>query len=170
MECLYFGNRGDKTKLKVLYDNVKNGIVKWNGEAGKDETNIFVGKNQIKYKVSEELELKVDTSNLPKNEETNLRKFITTLKLKFKSEKSGKDYEIDVDFSLYKLLLQVISGYRPNKKDKNHFIKFIEFVNKLEETGSQNEKLIFTEKNRDINKKYKLEYDTEFEFYRFVEM
>jgi DNA phosphorothioation-dependent restriction protein DptF len=170
MECLYFGNRGDKTKLKALYDNVKSGIVKWNGEADKDQTNIFMGKNQIKYKVSEELELKVDTSNLPKNDDTDLKKFIATLKLKFKSERLGRNYEIDVDFSLYKLLIQVINGYRPNKKDKNNFIKFIEFINKLEETGSQNEKLIFTEKNRDVNKKYKLEYDNEFEFYRFVEI
>lgn len=170
MVDLYFWNRGDKPKLKTLYDNVKKGIVKWNGESDKDQINIFMGKNQIKYKVSEELELKVDTSNLPKSDETNLKKFITTLKLKFKSVNLGKAYEIDVDFSLYRLLIQVINGYRPNKKDKNHFIKFIEFVNKLEETGSQNEKLIFTEKNRDVNKKYKLEYDTEFEFYRFVEM
>lgn len=170
MENLYFWNRGDKPKLKTLYDNVKNGILKWNGEAEKDQINIFVGKNQIKYKISEEIELKVDTSNLPKNDELELKKFVTIMKLKYKSEKLERSYEIDIDFSLYKLLLQVIDGYRPNKKDKNHFIKFIEFINKLQETGSQNEKLVFTEKNKDVNKKYKLEYDTEFEFYRFVEI
>lgn len=170
MKGLYFWNKGDKQRLKNLYDNVKNGIIKWNGEAEKDQINIFMGKNQIKYKISEDLELKVDTSNLPKNDEIDIKKFITTLKLKYKSEKFEKAYEIDVDFSLYKLLMQVVNGYRPNKKDKNQFIKFVEFINKLEEIGSQNEKLIFTEKNRDLNKKYKLEYDTEFEFYRFVEI
>ncbi|EPY2309463.1 DNA phosphorothioation-dependent restriction protein DptF [Clostridium sporogenes] len=170
MKSVYSWNRGDKKDLKQLYDNVKNGIVKWNGEAEKGQINVFMGKNQIKYKVSEDLELKVDTSNLPKRDETDIKKFITTLKLKYKNEKLEKAYEIDVDFSLYQLLIQVINGYRPNKKDKNQFIKFIEFINKLEETGSQNEKLIFTEKNREVNKKYKLEYDTEFEFYRFVEI
>jgi len=170
MKSVYYWNRGDKKDLKQLYDNVKNGIVKWNGEAEKGQINVFMGKNQIKYKVSEDLELKVDTSNLPKREETDIKKFITTLKLKYKNEKLEKAYEIDVDFSLYQLLIQVINGYRPNKRDKNQFIKFIEFINKLEETGSQNEKLIFTEKNREVNKKYKLEYDTEFEFYRFVEI
>lgn len=170
MEGLYYWNRGDKLKLKTLYDNVKNGIIKWNGEADKDQINIFMGKNQIKYKISEDLELKVDISNLPKSLESELKKFITVLKLKYKSENLEKAYEIDIDFSLYKLLIQVINGYRPNKKDKNHFIKFIEFINKLEETGSQNEKLIFTEKNRDVNRKYKLEYDNEFEFYKFMEM
>ncbi|KRU27451.1 DNA phosphorothioation-dependent restriction protein DptF [Clostridium sporogenes] len=170
MKSVYSWNRGDKKDLKQLYDNVRNGIVKWNGEAEKGQINFFMGKNQIKYKVSEDFELKVDTSNLPKSDEADIKKFITTLKLKYKNEKLEKAYEIDVDFSLYQLLIQVINGYRPNKKDKNQFIKFIEFINKLEEIGSQNEKLIFTEKNREVNKKYKLEYDTEFEFYRFVEI
>lgn len=170
MSSLYFWNRGDKLRLKSLYNDVRYGIVKWNGEADKDQINIFIGKNQTKYKLSQDIELKIDTSNLPKNNETNLKKFITTLKLKYKSEKDDNSYDIDVNFSLYKLLIQVINGYRPNKKDKNHFIKFIEFINKLEDTGSQDEKLIFTEKNRESNKKYKLEYDTEFEFYKFVEI
>lgn len=170
IQNLYFWNRGDKSKLKNLYDNVKNGILKWNGETEKDQINIFMGKNQIKYKISEYIELKVDTSNLPKSNEVELKKFGTVMILKYKSEKLNKSYEIDVDFSIYKLLLQVTEGYRPNKKDKNHFIKFVEFINKLSETGSQKEKLLFTEKNRDVNKKYKLEYDSEFEFYRFVEI
>ncbi|MCY6483013.1 DNA phosphorothioation-dependent restriction protein DptF [Clostridium aestuarii] len=108
MEGLYFWNRGDKLKLKTLYDNVKNGIVKWNGGADKD---------QIEHKISEELEFKADTSNLPKSKEADLKKFITTLKLKYKSEKLGNAYEIDVDFTLYKLLIQVIKGYRPNNLD-----------------------------------------------------
>lgn len=170
MENLYFWNRGDKSKLKTLYDNVKNGILKWNGETEIDQINIFIGKNQIKYKVSEDIELKVDISNLPKSNQLELKKFATVMILKYKNEKLNKSYKIDVDFSLYNLLLQVIDGYRPNKKYKNHFIKFIDFINKISETGSQNEKLIFTEKNRNVNKKYKLEYDKEFEFYRFVEI
>jgi len=170
MRALYYWNRGDKAKLKNIYMDVKDGIVKWNGEVDKDHINIFIGKNQIKYNVSEEIELKANTDNLPINNETNLNKFIFSLKMKYKSDKLDKSQEIDVDFGLYKLLMQVNNGYRPNKKDKNHFIKFIEFINKIEETGSQNEKLIFTEKNREVNMKYKLEYDTEFECYRFVEI
>lgn len=170
MSALYYWNRGDKARLKNIYMDVKEGIVKWNGEVDKDHINIFIGKNQIKYNVSEEIELKANTDNLPVNNETNLKKFISSLKMKYKSDKLDKSQEIDVDFRLYKLLMQVNNGYRPNKKDKNHFIKFIEFINKLEETGSQNEKLIFTEKNREVNMKYKLEYDTEFECYRFVEI
>lgn len=167
--ALFYWNKGDKARLKSVYNNVKDGIIKWNGEADKDHINIFIGKNQIKYKVSEKIELKADTSNLPKNDENDLKKFIGNLKLKYRGKNGEKSYEIDVDYTLYKLLVQVNSGYRPNKKDKNHFIKFIEFINKLEDTGSQNEEIIFTEKNRENNKKYKLELD-EFNTYRFVEI
>lgn len=170
MNALFYYNKGDKIKLKNVYENVKNGIMKWNGEAEKDHLNIFIGKNQTKYKISEKVELKADTRNLPQNEDDNLKKFIGMLKLQYRDDKSGKSYEIDIDYSLYKLLVQVNNGYRPNKKDKNHFIKFIEFISKLEETGSQDKELIFTEKNRENNKQYKLEFDDEFETYRFVEI
>lgn len=170
MNAIFYWNKGDKAKLKNVYNNVRYGIINWNGEADKNYMNIFMGKNQIKYKVSEKIELKVDTSNLPKSDEDDLKKFIETLKLKYRNENSETSYEIDIDYNLYKLLIQVNNGYRPNKKDKNHFIKFIEFINKLEETGRQNEELLFTEKNRENNKKFKLEYDEEFETYRFVEI
>ena len=36
--------------------------------------------------------------------------------------------------------------------------------------GSQKSELIFTEKNREQNKKFRLEYDDEFEIYRFMEI
>ena len=92
------------------------------------------------------------------------------MKLKYKKEGTNDSNEIDLDYSLYDLLQKVINGYRPNKKDKNQFIKFIEFINRTEEMGSRDEELVFTEKNKDTNKKYKLEYNDEFEEYRFVEI
>lgn len=170
MKNIYFWNKGDKHKLKNLYNIVKSGILKWNGESEKDQINIFMGKNQIKFKISQNIELKPNTSNLLENEANELKKFNTTLKLQYKNENKDKSYEIDIDFSLYKLLIKITNGYRPNKKDKNQFINFIQFINKLEETGSQNDKLIFIEKNKNINRKYKLEYDCEFEFYKFMEI
>lgn len=170
MSALFYWNKGDKVKLKNVYNNVKDGIVKWNGEADKDYINIFLGKNQIKYKASEKIQLKADTSNLTVIDKNELKKFIGNLILQFKDEKGENSYEIDIDYNLYKLLVQVSNGYRPNKKDKNHYIKFIEFISKLEDTGSQNKEIIFTEKNQEKNNKYKLEFDEEFETYKFVEM
>ena len=170
IKYLYFWNKGDKAKLIGLYGEIKDGILKWNGEAEKNHINIFVGKNQVKYKVSEELELKADASNLPNNKESELIKFLTEMDIRYKGDKLDRSCGIDVDYSLYELLIRVGNGYRPNKKDKNHFIKFIEFINKIECAGSQNSQLTFTEKNREENKKYRLEFDEEFEIYRFVEI
>lgn len=170
MKNMYYWNKGDRIELVNLYNDVKNGILKWNGQSAKGQINIFIGNNQNKYKVSEDIELKADTSNLVEHDEKELKKFMTTLRLRYKSEKSDESHNIDIDFALYKLLRHVNEGYRPNKKDKNQFVNFIEFINKLEEAGSQNQKLIFTEKNREQNKKYKLEYDSEFKFYRFMEI
>lgn len=170
IKYLYFWNKGDKAKLIGLYGEIKDGILKWNGEAEKNHINIFVGKNQVKYKVSEEIELKADASNLPNNKDSELIKFLTEMDIRYKSDKLDDSCGIDIDYSLYELLIRVGNGYRPNKKDKNHFIKFIEFINKIECSGSQNSRLTFTEKNREENKKYRLEFDDEFEIYRFVEI
>lgn len=170
IKYLYFWNKGDKAKLIGLYGEIKDGILKWNGEAEKNHINIFVGKNQVKYKVSEEIELKADASNLPNNKDSELIKFLTEMNIRYKSDKLDDSCGIDIDYSLYELLIRVGNGYRPNKKDKNHFIKFIEFINKIECSGSQNSRLTFTEKNREENKKYRLEFDEEFEIYRFVEI
>ena len=170
IKYLYYWNKGDKGKLIGLYNEIKNGILKWNGEADKNSINIFIGKNQTKYKVSEELELKADASNLPNSKENELIKFLTEMNIRYKGNNLDNTCDIDVDYSLYELLIRVGNGYRPNKKDKNYFIKFIEFINKIECSGSQDSKLIFTEKNKEENKKYRLEFDEEFEIYRFVEI
>ena len=92
------------------------------------------------------------------------------MEIKFKGDRLEKSEGIEIDYSLYQLLKKVTKGYRPNKKVRNQFIKFIEFINKLELAGSQDQSLVFTEKNREDNKKYRLEYDDEFEMYRFVEI
>ena len=99
-----------------------------------------------------------------------MEKFLTTIEIKYKGDSLGESCGIDIDFPLYELLIRVGNGYRPNKKDKNHFIKFIEFMNKIEMAGSQKTQLIFTEKNREENKKFRLEYDDEFEIYKFMEI
>lgn len=167
---MYLWNKGDKSIRKTLYSEVRDGILKWNGEAEKGHINIFIGKNQIKYKTSEEIDLKIDISNIPSNDEVELIKFVTTLDVRYKNDSVNGSYGIEIDYLLFELLSKVNKGYRPNKKDKNHFINFIEFINKIESVGSQKDSLTFVEKNREENKKYKLEYNEEYEEYRFVEM
>lgn len=170
IKYVYYWNKGEKAKLKELYAQVKEGILKWNGETDKNQINIFIGKSQLKYKISEQIDIKFDTSNIPTSSEIELNKFVTVMELKFKCENRHESYTVDIDYSLYHLLRRIAQGYRPNKKDKNQFIKFIEFMTKLELAGSQKTQLTFTEKNRECNKNYRLEYDEEFEIYKFMEI
>lgn len=166
---LYYWNKGEKTKLSNLYNFIKSGILKWNGESAEKSINIFLGKSQNKYKISEKIDFKADTKDLPNCEDEELVKFLNTMEIKFKSDDLGSLGAINVDYALYSLLKSINKGYRPNKKDKNKFIKFIEFVNNIEAIGSQNKLLLFTEKNREQNKTYILEYDDEFDTYKFLE-
>ena len=111
------------------------------------------------------------TSAFPGGQIPNvIDKFLTTIEIKYKGEGLNESCAIEIDFPLYELLTKVSNGYRPNKKDKNQFIKFIEFISRIEMAGSQKSELIFTEKNREQNKKFRLEYDDEFEIYRFMEI
>lgn len=170
IQALFYWNKGEKVKLKEFYSNIRMGILKWNGEADKNSINIFLGKNQTNYKVSEKISLKADTGNLPTNTDNELIKFFSTVTVIFKGNGEDNEYKIEVDYPLYKLLTRINNGYRPNKKDKNQFINFVDFINKVEEAGSQNEELIFSEKNTENNRQFKLEYDEEFETYKFMEI
>ena len=49
-------------------------------------------------------------------------------------------------------------------------IRIILLNYKIECAGSLNNQLTFSEKNKEENKKYRLEFDEEFEIYRFVEI
>ena len=159
---VYYWNKGDKRELKSIYRNVKTAILKWNGDSEEKEINIFIGKKQSKYKISEEIEIKPDTTNLSTNSDVKLERFLEDLNLIYKVK--DRCFDFDIDYSLYKTLSKINRGYRPNKIDKSHYIKFVESLNNIIECGSQDEFIFFTEKNKEKNKKYKLEYDDDFGF------
>jgi len=171
MTHLYQWNRGQLGKLKPLYREIIQGVQKWNGVADKNQVNIFIGKNQTDYKISEELDLKEDFSNLPhETKETKLVKFMPELEIKLSNKAAQTSFPIEVDFPLYELLNKVNRGYRPNKKDKNYFIQFVEFLNHVVSLGSQDIELFFTEKNQSKNKQYRLEYEENYGTYKFMEV
>lgn len=170
IQDLYNWNKCDKSKLKDLYVRIKTAIMKWNGESDQNEINIFIGKNQLNYKISEEINIRPDLSNLTVNNSVKLEKFLDNLRLMYKVENSDKSYVFEIDFDLYETLQKVLAGYRANKLDKAHYIKFVETLENIIALGSQKEKMFFTEKNREENKKYILEYDEDFGGFSFMEV
>ena len=118
-----------------------------------------IGKNQVRYKLSQSLEIKSDLNDLKENENDELFKFNQNIILNYKNENKGESYSIDIDFNLYDLLMRVKNGYRPNNNDKYNYINFVEFINKIERLGNQN-KEIFVEDRFELNGgKYKFTYD-----------
>jgi len=170
MKDLYFWNKGVISNLSTLYEEIKNAIYKWNGENRNESTNIFVGKNQMKYRMSQRLEIEPHLGNIHYLEDNEMYKFIPNLVLEFLGGNNGLPFIIDIDYSLYNLLKDINLGYRPNKKDKYNFISFIEFISKIMENGSQSKEIIIEDKYGNQMRSYKLIYDKTFDLYKFTEI
>lgn len=170
MKNVYYFNKGEKNELKEIYKNVKNAIYNWNGDCEIDKINLYIGKNQVRYRLSQSLEIKSDLNNLKENENDEIFKFNQNIILNYKNESKGESYSIDIDFNLYDLLMRVKNGYRPNKDDKYNYINFVEFINKVEKLGNQN-KEIFIEDRFELNGgEYKFTYDEDFDEFKFIKV
>lgn len=167
MKNLYYWNIGERRKLANLYNNVKVAIYNWNGEVSDGRINISIGKNQMRYKISQKLNLSADLSNIKVNGSEELLKFNPSLIIGYKSEDKGTNYKIDIDFNLYELLMRIKDGYRPNKNDKYNYINFVEFINKIQKLGSQNKEIYIEDKQGLGISNYKLVYNQEFEVFEF---
>ncbi|MCD1262002.1 DNA phosphorothioation-dependent restriction protein DptF [Paenibacillus athensensis] len=167
MTYLFLWNSGRKSQLRVLYTQIKEAIYLWNGEADSDQINLFLGKNQLRYKLTQSLELSSYVTDLVERGGDHLNKFSPTLQLKFKTT-NEQIYRVDVDFSLYSLLMNIRNGFRPNKKDKANFINFVEFMGKILSSGVRGNELMFQEQMGEKLVKYKLTYDENFGEYNFA--
>lgn len=167
IESLYYWNKGEKRKLSNLYNDVKMAIYNWNGEASDGRINISVGRNQMRYKMSQRLSVSADLSNLNSNISEELFKFNPSLIMGYKNEEKCKQYKIDIDFNLYELLTRVKDGYRPNKNDKYNYINFVEFVNRIQRLGNQNKEVYIEDKQGIGMYNYRLVYNHEFEVFEF---
>lgn len=167
MKFLYYWNKGERKKLANLYNDVKIAVYNWNGEASDGRINISIGKNQMRYKISQRLNLSADLSNIKVNESQELLKFNPSLIIGYKDEDKKISYKIDIDFNLYELLMRIKDGYRPNKNDKYNYINFVEFVNKIQKLGSQNKEIYIEDKEGLGTSNYRLVYNQEFEVFEF---
>jgi DNA phosphorothioation-dependent restriction protein DptF len=168
MQSLYDWNKGERRKLSNLYKDVKEAIYNWNGEAQDGRINISIGRNQMRYKMSQRLNISPDISNLKSDSNDELFKFNPSLIIGYKNDEKGSQYKIDIDFNLYELLMRVKDGYRPNKNDKYNYINFVEFINKIQKLGNQNKEVYIEDKLGSSTFKYKLVYNKEFGEFEFI--
>ncbi len=166
---LYVLNMKEKSpELKSAYDLIKNGIYNWNGSMKEgDRISVFAGKKQMIYQMKQDLELKPYTKDLRgRQEERELEKFIPFMKMSFQTNE-GIPHEIELDYFLFELINKITRGYRPNKKDKDNYIKFSNFVDSLSKEGKQNREVYIEDRLNRIS--FGIKKDEDWEEFTFVE-
>lgn len=161
MRALYAWNTGDYQSLKPIYGTVEKSVLSWNGRSGKDEMQLSVGKKKIDYHLFQRIQIRPIVTNLPKMKQGKLSSFKDELKLEYKY-KNSEVAELDVDFSLYKLLKRVLNGYVPSLNDKKLNVKCVEFINRISRGGSKMEQLYIRDLSQKDPKEYKLSFDESF--------
>ncbi|KQL33526.1 DNA phosphorothioation-dependent restriction protein DptF [Bacillus sp. FJAT-25509] len=138
---LYSCERRDIKEIKSIYNLLKQAIFKWKGSPKGDY--IFINKPTEKFRIAQSLTLKPSTNHFKLQNDEVLSAFKTYFLLGY-SNNEGKEEFLEVDYFIFELLTKISNGYRPNKKDEEEGIKFIEFVEKVMQFGEKrNEILVY---------------------------
>lgn len=160
---LYYFNIGSKSGIKSLFTLLKESIFLWNGKPKNDY--VYIDKSNQDIQVAQFLNIKPYVEHLTTSEQGVLNRFRLTIQVAFGDENKLNPVFLEIDFPLYKMLIQLFKGYRPNKKDKEDCIQFVEFIEKVMKHGNKEKELLFV--NLQSNKSFKLVYDEDFEEFTF---
>ena len=118
--------------LEKIYNLVREAARKWYGDPNKrDKVVLRVGKKQSKYRVFKTFKAKPSVDQTPALDRDVITKFVQEFSLKFKVDGEVDPARIYVDYGLYKILNQIITGYLPNRKDSNNYLSFVGLINRL---------------------------------------
>lgn len=98
-----------------------------------------------------------------------LENFSNTLVTSFQVQPDSKIFNLEIDFSLFQLIVKINKGYRPNRVDKSIHVKFTQFVNALINCKSETKELIIQAFNGETRHKYKLSFIPGFDDFQFSE-
>ncbi|HFD31332.1 MAG TPA: DNA phosphorothioation-dependent restriction protein DptF [Gammaproteobacteria bacterium] len=155
MQLLFEWYSGESKALKSLYNLVKNAAISWNGIAGPGKINVNIGRQQLEYRISEQVNIKPDPPRAPECHSEHILKFNTSLPLRYKVD--GKTVSLYVPYSLFDLIIKIEKGYRATKLDHSDFVVFDDFVHRVTASGEGRHKVFFTESNN--NRQFVLELD-----------
>ena len=159
MKALYAWNTGNYMELKNVYNIVEKGILAWNGQVtNQNEMQVLIKNKKSKYHLIQKIQIRKKVDDLPKQEPGILSTFRDELRLKYRYSRN-LETELDMDYSLYKLLKMVINGYIPNMNDKRVNVKCVEFINVISQGGSKREELYIRDLSQKVPKEYKLTFD-----------
>ncbi|UYZ24024.1 DNA phosphorothioation-dependent restriction protein DptF [Mesobacillus jeotgali] len=140
IENLYSFNVVKMKKISHFYEEILSAIFKWKGSPKKDY--IYLSKPSDKYRLAQKLKPKPTVEHLSPNTNEVLDTFKSSIVIGYNNGNSENNLFIEIDFQLYSLLKKVVAGYRPNKRDEEDAIKFMEFMEKLMEFGEKKEEML----------------------------
>lgn len=164
---LYYFNSGQPKEYKKLFEEVKEAIFKWNDSPR--ENYIYLNEKLQSFKVAEKLDLKLTKAGCcTENKKETLERFKTNINIGFEIPSKGKKEIVELDYQLYKKIVDINNGYYASKNDREEAIIFVEFIDKLLSLGDMENELLIEDK-RD-KKSFRLifenDFDEEFKFER----
>lgn len=159
---LFHYNNHNPNFIKKIFELVENAARNWNGDP---KTNgkviINVGKKQTQFRVFKDFEVIPNVENIPQEKfDSQINKFTQEFCLSYKINNETDSIKIHVDFSLFKLLKMISQGYRPNKKDNNNYVYFVNSINILINQNNNKAPLYIDEVNIGKAVDYKFSKDT----------
>lgn len=155
LNYLYHFNKGNEKKVIEFYEKFKEIIFTWKGLPKRDF--IYINKPIEKYRIAQKLNLKPNIDHIEKNSKEILQHFISSINVAYENPKNNEKVFLEIDYPLYKILYMVKKGYRPNKKDEENAVKFIEFIDKLMDFGEGKEELLVYFKSEDRLYSFKID-------------
>ncbi|GAA0492756.1 hypothetical protein GCM10008986_18930 [Salinibacillus aidingensis] len=165
MHYLYAFNLGIPAGLKGIYQETEDAIFAWKGSPKGNDQYIYYEESMGSMNIAQTLELKRYTNHLVKRDQDVFYRFKDTLLIGFQNQHKTEYALLEIDYPLYETMVKVLNGYRPNKKDKEDAIQFLEFVEKLMQIGKKEDEMVIHDLTEDLL--FKLEYDAEFEEFTF---
>nr|WP_077625101.1 DNA phosphorothioation-dependent restriction protein DptF [Sediminibacillus massiliensis] len=139
LKNLFAFNKGEMQEVKRFYEEFKSAIFKWKGSPKKDY--VYLNKPSEKYRLAQRINLRPTIDHLEPRRDEVLESFKSTILIGYRDADNQKKIYLDIDYPLYSLLTKVREGYRPNKKDEEDAIKFVEFIDKLMAFGEKKEEM-----------------------------
>lgn len=147
MLWLFYFNNNESSYIKKIYSLAGIAAQNWNGDPKTNAKVIInVGKRQTDYRVFKDFNIRPDVNTTISKQTTELDKFLQEFTLSFKIG-NYENVKIHIDFRLFKILRMVELGYRPNKKDNNNYVYFVNLINKLISYNNEEADLYIDEVN-----------------------
>ena len=147
VQNLYHFYSGNTKEIKRVYEEFKRILFMWKGSPRKGY--IYINKPSEKYRIAQKIHLKPSIEHLEFDENEIIQKFKSTIPIVYEDPIRGNKAELEIDYELFKLLSKVQNGYRPNKRDEENAIQFLDFIDKIMKFGDKKDELLVYFKSDD---------------------